>query len=123
MHAFGGIGHQAQYTTDRTIGLAHSGVGHIEIYRLALPATIDVERAILGRIGLPGLSNTAQQWLQVIPQLTPVLLRRATQGMGVLDADGGCIGFVVQRYISAAPEQHELRLGRQKRGQYRLQVR
>ncbi len=122
-HPLGGLGDDAQHAADGTVGFPHRRIGHVEIDRLAAPVAFDVEGPILCREGLAGLVHPAQQRFEVIPQLPPVLYRRPTEGARMLVADARRVGIVVQGDEFRAPEQHDLRLGRQQRGHRRLQAR
>lgn len=121
-YPLGGLGDQAQHPADTAVGLSHGGIGDVEVDGFAQAATLYVEGAILGREGLTGFTHVAQQGFEIVPQFTPVFLARPPQRLGVLVANGRCIGVVVERGVGSPPEQHELRLGRQQRGHHGLQV-
>ena len=121
-HALGRLRDDAQHASDAAIAVRNGRVGNVEIDGLSEAVPLDVERPILGRKRSSGVPYAPEQRLQIVPELAPALLCRATESARVLVADGGGVGVVVQGHELRTPKQHDLGFRPKQHGQGRLKL-
>ncbi|MNI79969.1 hypothetical protein D3C73_1364620 [compost metagenome] len=89
------------------------GIRDVEIDGFGIAVTLDIEGAILRGDCLTCVHHTAQEWLEIVPKLGPILARGSAKSYRVPMSDGRSVRLIVERDQIWSPEHDDLGLGRQ----------